>query len=298
MPLYDGGNKTLILIGVFLFIGSLCVVVPQHSWFVVMFLPAIFATLLDRAGRSALIVLAPALLGLYPPYAIAALVYLGVLLVGFLIHHAVVRGDVARAVWLPALLLVAVFAAAILKAAEGVALGVFVEDLVVRFADALFMTDQAAVDPGGVVGLRIQQEQLQRQMVRFFPSLIASSAISYAWINLLLFTGNRPGIRLRKWQSPDWVVWIFIAAGLTAVMPWKYQIWGINGVLIISHLYFFQGLAIISTYVNERRWPILLKSLLYIMILLQLYIVVSLIGLFDTWFNFRDKIGKKEGEIR
>jgi uncharacterized protein YybS (DUF2232 family) len=70
------------------------------------------------------------------------------------------------------------------------------------------------------------------------------------------------------------------------------KLFGINGLLILMTIYFFQGIAIISFYFEKKRFPRLLRIVLYSLIALQQVVLLVVVGLgfFDMWLNFR-KLG-------
>jgi hypothetical protein len=64
---------------------------------------------------------------------------------------------------------------------------------------------------------------------------------------------------------------------------------GLNGVLVLTTIYFFQGIAIVSFFFEKKDFPPLLRYIFYGFIGMQLMMVwlVSGVGFFDMWFNFR-----------
>ena len=70
------------------------------------------------------------------------------------------------------------------------------------------------------------------------------------------------------------------------------KLFGINGLLILMTIYFFQGIAIISFYFEKKHFPRLLRIVLYSLIALQQIVLLIVVGLgfFDMWLNFR-KLG-------
>ncbi|MEJ2284026.1 MAG: DUF2232 domain-containing protein [Desulfobacterales bacterium] len=64
---------------------------------------------------------------------------------------------------------------------------------------------------------------------------------------------------------------------------------GINGLLILMTIYFFQGMAIVSFYFDKKGLPRFVRVFLYTLIALQQLILLAVIGLgfFDLWVNFR-----------
>jgi len=74
------------------------------------------------------------------------------------------------------------------------------------------------------------------------------------------------------------------------------KIIGLNGLLILMSVYFFQGIAIVSFYFNKKQFPRVVRIFLYTLIAIQQLVLLAVIGLgfFDMWFNFR-KLGKQTG---
>ncbi len=64
---------------------------------------------------------------------------------------------------------------------------------------------------------------------------------------------------------------------------------GLNVLLILMTIYFFQGMAIVSFFFEKKQVPRLFKILLYTLIVLQQLVLLAVIGigLFDMWLNFR-----------
>jgi uncharacterized protein YybS (DUF2232 family) len=54
-------------------------------------------------------------------------------------------------------------------------------------------------------------------------------------------------------------------------------------------IYFFQGIAIVSFYFEKKRFPKILRGILYGLIALQQLVLLLVIaaGLFDVWIDFR-----------
>ena len=113
------------------------------------------------------------------------------------------------------------------------------------------------------------------------------------WINLLIVSAIKPDLQLRTWKCPDWVVGVFIAAGIfTLIKVQTLQAIGLNVLIMVTLLYFYQGLAIVAFFMTQRKWARFIKWFIYILILSQIYIMIisAALGLFDTWFNFRKRI--------
>ena len=76
----------------------------------------------------------------------------------------------------------------------------------------------------------------------------------------------------------------------------NFKIIGLNGLLILMTIYFFQGIAIASYFFEKKNFPRPLRFFLYTLIAIQqavLLIVIGL-GLFDMWADFRRLDYKKD----
>ena len=96
--------------------------------------------------------------------------------------------------------------------------------------------------------------------------------------------------RLNQWKAPEHLVWAVIASGiLLLVGDSGLSIIGINGLIILMMIYFFQGIAIVSFYLEKKQLPRFLRILLYGLIAMQqlLLLLVIAVGFFDTWIDFR-----------
>jgi len=149
------------------------------------------------------------------------------------------------------------------------------------------------------------RDSFQYVLVRIIPALTIATALITIWINILL---ARPllktkGIpysdfgKLNTWKAPDHLVWGFIASGFMLILQVK-PIWviGLNGIIILMIIYFFQGAAIVSFYFEKKHFPRLLRFYIYTFAFIALrellICFLSIIGLFDTWIDFR-KLEKK-----
>lgn len=149
-------------------------------------------------------------------------------------------------------------------------------------------------------------DRIQYVLVRLIPALTACSTLAVIWICLLLarplltmkglaFTDFGP---LNRWKAPEVLVWGAIAAGMMLLLPSPtVKLIGINAIMVLMTIYFFQGIAIVSYFFEHRRVPRFFRFFLYSLIVLQqifLFIVVG-IGFFDVWMNFRKRLGQKSG---
>lgn len=138
-------------------------------------------------------------------------------------------------------------------------------------------------------------------MVRIMPALFSMMIMFVVWVNILFIKTilMKKGIRLtqlenlRRWRAPEQLVWLAIAFTMLLLVPVTgLKILGLNCILMLMPVYFFQGIAVVSFVFEKRRFPGMLRFFIYSIIAIQqifLFIVVGL-GFFDTWIDFR-KLG-------
>jgi uncharacterized protein YybS (DUF2232 family) len=170
----------------------------------------------------------------------------------------------------------------------------------------LEMYRQMGVSPDTIDRIEGSLEQIQFVLVRVLPSIGASGALLISWACLLI---SRPMLRsrglpspefgtLNRWRAPEQLVWVAIACGAMLLIPVQtLKIIGINGVIILMTVYFFQGIAIVSFFFEKKQLPVALRFILYSLIVIQQFLLLVVIGFgfFDMWLNFR-KIERSRDE--
>lgn len=140
-------------------------------------------------------------------------------------------------------------------------------------------------------------------MVRIMPGITVSSALGIPWLNLLVVRRYcwRMAFEfcvrenLKCWKAPEAFVWPVIASGLILLLPFgNLQIVALNVLIVFGTIYFFQGLAIAAFYFEKWNMPLFLRSLIYVILVLQQFasVAIAVVGLFDMWFDFR-RMAKK-----
>jgi uncharacterized protein YybS (DUF2232 family) len=141
-------------------------------------------------------------------------------------------------------------------------------------------------------------EQIHQVLLRITPALVTASTLFVTWSNTLL---AKPLLRrrslfypdfgsLKMWKAPEALVWVAIGCALALFIPaTAIKIIGLNGLLVLMMVYFFQGIAIVSFYFEKKRFPRFIRFFLYALIALQQLVLLVVIGLgfFDMWVNFR-----------
>ncbi|MEA3438571.1 MAG: DUF2232 domain-containing protein, partial [Thermodesulfobacteriota bacterium] len=141
-------------------------------------------------------------------------------------------------------------------------------------------------------------ESFQYVLIRIIPALAIALTLFIIWASLML---AKPLLKaknlfypdfglLNLWKAPEYLVWIAIFCGILLLIPDKaVRLMGINGILILMTIYFFQGMAIVSFYFEKKQFPRLLRFFFYSLIAIQqvILLIVVILGFFDIWFNFR-----------
>ena len=141
-------------------------------------------------------------------------------------------------------------------------------------------------------------EPLVKGLIRVFPGLMLLGTALVSWANFLMariFLIQRKVIApeeydLKRWQAPENLVWLLIASGFALFLfSGGIASLGLNGLIILGLVYFFQGLAIVAFWMERKNAPRFFRILAYTLIGLQQYLTlgVALLGLFDMWIDFR-----------
>ena len=143
---------------------------------------------------------------------------------------------------------------------------------------------------------------IQSVLVGMLPALVAASTLMVVWLSLL---AAGPVFRhyglalpdygpLDHWKAPEPLVWAAIACGVLLLLPgFGLKMLGLNGLIVLMAVYFFQGIAVVAFYLRKKQVPRIVRVMIYFVIAVQqlVMLVVVGVGFFDTWFNFR-KFGK------
>jgi uncharacterized protein YybS (DUF2232 family) len=163
---------------------------------------------------------------------------------------------------------------------------------------ALAIYKEMEVSEERIAILSQSMEGILYVMLRITPAIAIVATLFVVWSNLLL---ARPLLRsrdlfcpdfgtLNEWKAPEPLVWLVILSGVLILMPNQgLKLLGINGLIIMMMIYFFQGIAIVSFYFEKKQFPRLLRGILYGLIALQQLVLLLVIaaGLLDMWIDFR-----------
>jgi hypothetical protein len=136
-------------------------------------------------------------------------------------------------------------------------------------------------------------------VVRSFPGILAALSLLVGWANTMML---RSVLKKREEVLADWrllrlpanLIWVLIASGaLTALGKGELQNAGINILIPVATVYFFQGIAIVHYLFETRKTPRLISWPVYAIIMINMPvapIMVATLGAFDLWADFRSKI--------
>lgn len=163
------------------------------------------------------------------------------------------------------------------------------------------------------VELGIEAEALLSQ----FPSAIVGALILSLWVALIteraiikrkwaptefLAFGDSQEERHQDFRLPVWAIWPSLGALLFAFVDLKVpylQELGLNLFNVFVVIFTLQGLAVVSSFFKDHQVSVFWQIAWYILFM-QMYLVVTLIGFADYWFDFRKKFMSpgKEANIK
>lgn len=146
--------------------------------------------------------------------------------------------------------------------------------------------------------MKAYANMVRNAVLRIYPSLMIVGSGLVVWINVML--GRRlfhyRGIsvidkkELVMWKAPEHLVWGVILSGFSLFLPNdSIRFVALNLLIIFMAVYLFQGMAIVSYFLNRFKAPMWVRVILYFFIAVQQFFLVLLAlgGLFDQWVNFR-----------
>jgi uncharacterized protein YybS (DUF2232 family) len=158
--------------------------------------------------------------------------------------------------------------------------------------------DSAELAPETLEGVRVAVDLLRVYIPKILPAILISGLLITVWLNLVL--GNlllkkkdsklTPWPEYQEWKLPDPFVWLVVLSGVMfLLLPSPLSTLGLNGLIVCSTVYFFQGLAIAASLLNRWSVPGLIRVPIYALIFIQTYgiIVLSFLGMIDVWADFR-----------
>jgi len=134
-------------------------------------------------------------------------------------------------------------------------------------------------------------------LLRIYPALATLNILAVSIITTSLFhrfAAKRASalkyVPFKEFRIPDILVWLLIFSGFAMLAESKLITTpALNLLLVLITVYFIQGLAIIFCLAERNKYGTLLKAFVIIILVTQPYLamIVSAIGIFDIWGNFR-----------
>lgn len=165
------------------------------------------------------------------------------------------------------------------------------------------MTQAATIyEKSGVTGedLDLAKQSMKTAsdlMLRLYPAFITVMLAVMAACNLALLKKTAVIFKIdlsvgefASYRNPDFLVGLLIVAGFSMLFSSPLIATpALNILLLVSVLYFVQGMAIVSALISRQSVSRLLRIVLYVLLLIQPYLVVFVagIGLCDLWVDFR-----------
>ena len=139
--------------------------------------------------------------------------------------------------------------------------------------------------------------ELVHQLMTELPSGIMIAVIICYWFNLLLVFRVVPGFLSRafwgSYRTPEWLVWPTVLCGaLYLFSDHAFYYLGMNGLKVLLVFYGFQGLSIVTNFLNRRQIFGLIRVVIYGLLIFVLSPFAFALGFFDLWFDFRRKFGQ------
>lgn len=97
-------------------------------------------------------------------------------------------------------------------------------------------------------------------------------------------------LRFRIFEKAIWILMISFLFSFLKLEPKWISVVALNVFNVAMAAYFFQGLAILETLFKVYNVSHLLRLLVYFLIVGQLFLLVSAVGIIDYWIDFRSRI--------
>lgn len=109
------------------------------------------------------------------------------------------------------------------------------------------------------------------------------------------------GLRWLEFRLPDAVIWTVLISVFVLVQNWveieQLRILAVNLLLVFIAPLFFQGVAVVEFMLRISRSGPIMRSITYLIMILQLMPFVVLLGLVDYWADFRRLFRKRTKQL-
>ncbi|NOY13623.1 MAG: DUF2232 domain-containing protein [Deltaproteobacteria bacterium] len=153
----------------------------------------------------------------------------------------------------------------------------------------------------GVTGAKLKElQQVVDGLADFirqnFYGLYVAGVLVVQLLSLVLLQGLKrndyriPGVPFSCWHLPAVLIWVLIVAGFFMLLPVaQLTLVGRNLLAVLLPLYFVQGLAVVSNFLQRKAYPPAVKGLIYTVLVIfnPLPLLITGVGIFDLWIDFR-----------
>lgn len=159
-----------------------------------------------------------------------------------------------------------------------------------------------------MVNFMSQPELVVNEVIQTLPATIFMGIFFGLWINMFIILRSQ-GLMFRdleypykekdylEFTMPDWAIWVVIPSLVLALWGKEYGVWyeatGMTFLKCLGLFYFFHGFGIYLEFISSVGLFGFFRTFLILFTVVTAAWAISLIGLFDTWFNFRKFFKKK-----
>lgn len=170
-----------------------------------------------------------------------------------------------------------------------------------------FYEQQSGLSTQELDAIRQSMQMVGQLTSRIYPSLAIINLGLISTICQMLFA--RMAIRrslvvslipFKEFRTPEPLIWLLIIAGFALLAPLStISTPALNLLVLLGVLYFMQGLAVIIAFCDKSSFASTLKIVLSVVLLTQPYLaaVVTVLGIFDLWGDFRTPRTKQEENL-
>ena len=173
--------------------------------------------------------------------------------------------------------------------------------LIDQYLQAEIEMAMQAYQDAGLSGSQLEEMgEIAQQVADFirgtFFGLYMAGALAVQLLTLyLLHRFKREDYRIAgtpfaDWRLPAPLIWILILTGFAMLVPQDLiQLVARNGLAVLLPLYFLQGLSVVNSFLQRKAYPPVLKGMIYLMVFIfnPLPLIVTGVGVFDLWIDFR-----------
>ena len=175
--------------------------------------------------------------------------------------------------------------------------GLAIQEINSSISQAAAVYEHAGIKGDELALLKQSMTMVASLLIRIYPALLTILLAVMTGCNLVLVrrAATRMGLELTNgnfnaFRNRDPLVWLLIAAGF-AMLAGNPIITtpALNVLVIVTSLYFLQGLAVMLTITARQSFGGVLRVMLFLMLLFQPYLaaLVAVLGIFDLWGDFR-----------